>query len=318
MTPHQQKLYPQPKKENFDEKGFPLLNLFPPARNEFEPYKPREFRQLGPAYGAEPAEEIMKEDQDWPSVWQTAKTFVPSAVPLPMRQSYPKKKNELPLPKHCNTELMKVVNFLHLTPGAIERHCKALKKFCTPWPEGLQTDDEVRTHFPVSYISRDYVSASPTIRDIRARTITLKVNVDDLKLNDLDKDKLVRLAAHRYDPETNILSIDVDSCPMRRQNMDYADYLLTAVYFESIKHEEWEKEKAEEDWEKFYWERSESKSKLEETYLKDPNLNENRSDRATINMTENYRQSLDAIFKKEDVENLDAYRHNVERILGIE
>jgi len=68
----------------------------------------------------------MPVDQDWPSVWPTAKTFHPASVPLPLHQGYVP--NHLAPPgKFANAELMKIANFLHLTPPAIKRHCEALK-----------------------------------------------------------------------------------------------------------------------------------------------------------------------------------------------
>lgn len=67
----------------------------------------------------------MKPDQDWPSVWPTAKIFRPSVVPLPLYQGYDQKR--APPYKYANAELMKIPNFLHLTPEAIRRHCAAIK-----------------------------------------------------------------------------------------------------------------------------------------------------------------------------------------------
>ena len=78
----------------------------------------------------------MLPDQDWPSVWPAARTFHPASVPLPLRQGVIQQKKLLPPEKYANTELMKIPNFLHLTPPAINRHCDAIKKFCTPWPKG--------------------------------------------------------------------------------------------------------------------------------------------------------------------------------------
>lgn len=74
---------------------------------------------------APPREKKMKIDQDWPSVWPTAKVFRPSVVPLPVYQGYDQKR--APPGKYANAELMKIPNFLHLTPPAIKRHCAALK-----------------------------------------------------------------------------------------------------------------------------------------------------------------------------------------------
>lgn len=71
--------------------------------------------------------------------------------------------------------------------------------------------------------------------------------VKDLKLNKRDEEKLIELARHRYDPKTDIFTITADACPSRIQNSDYADYLLSAVYYESQEHQEWENEKVDEN-----------------------------------------------------------------------
>jgi len=68
----------------------------------------------------------MPVNQDWPSVWPTARTFHPATVPLPLHQGYVKGNNATPN-KFANLELMKIANFLHLTPPAIKRHCEAIK-----------------------------------------------------------------------------------------------------------------------------------------------------------------------------------------------
>jgi len=68
----------------------------------------------------------MSVDQDWPSVWPTARVFHPASVPLPLYQGWVKP-GVTPPGKFANPELMKIPNFLHLTPLAIERHCAALK-----------------------------------------------------------------------------------------------------------------------------------------------------------------------------------------------
>ena len=82
-------------------------------------------------------EKKMKPDQDWPSVWPGPRTFHPASVPLPVRQGFAKLRGQVVPGKYVNTELMKIPNFLHLTPPAIKRQCEALKKFCTAWPEGI-------------------------------------------------------------------------------------------------------------------------------------------------------------------------------------
>lgn len=116
----------------------------------------------------------MKEDQDWTSVWPGPRTFHPAVVPLPIRQGHNKKK--APPGKYGNAEIMKIPNFLHLTPPAIEKHCAVLKKFCTQWPKGLETDEKCNEHFPIDVITSDYCHSSPTIRDPLARIVTIKVS----------------------------------------------------------------------------------------------------------------------------------------------
>lgn len=237
------KKYPQVKQE-FTDEGFPILKLFPRGRNIFEERRRqvREVRERRPKLTSR--EETMPEDIDWPSAWPTQKTFVPSSVPLPLRQSY--EQRGVSRGKYVNTELLKIANFLHLTPVAIERHCQALKKFCTPWPDGLETEEKIREHFPVTKVTRDYVHASPNIRDPRARIVDLEVNIKDLNLDRNAEIKLIKLAQHRYDEKTGIIKITASACPVRIQNEDYADYLMTALYYESIKREKWEDEKDKE------------------------------------------------------------------------
>lgn len=69
-------------------------------------------------------------DQDWNNVWPTASMFKQCTVPFAVRQGYVKNSSEndgLPPEKYGNTELMKIPNFLHLTPPQIKKHCQALK-----------------------------------------------------------------------------------------------------------------------------------------------------------------------------------------------
>lgn len=170
-------------------------------------------------------------DQDWGNVWPGPKTFHPASVPLPLHQGYVEK--GAPPGKFANAELMKIPNFLHLTPPVVKRQCEALKKFCTPWPKGLETDEKCEHHFPVEIITSDYCHSSPTIRDPLARIVTLKVKLSQLELDKHAKDKFLRLIGDRYDETTDIVTIVTDRCPTRKQNYDYAMYLLTAVYHES-------------------------------------------------------------------------------------
>uniref|UniRef100_F7A9P6 Mitochondrial ribosomal protein S35 n=1 Tax=Ornithorhynchus anatinus TaxID=9258 RepID=F7A9P6_ORNAN len=213
-----------------------------------------------------PRTEKMATDQDWSSVYPTAAPFKPSAVPLPIRMGYPKKKG-VPLAKEGNLELLKVPNFLHLTPVAIKKHCEVLKDFCTEWPAALDTDEKCEEHFPVEIETADYVSAGPSLRNPKARVVTLKVKLSKLHLDDHAKKKLIKLVGERYCKNTDTLTITTDRCPLRRQNYDYAVYLLTVLYHESWKTEAWEKEKTEADREEYIWENSRSEKNILDTLL---------------------------------------------------
>lgn len=119
----------------------------------------------------------MKETQDWGAVWSGPKTFHPSTVPLPLRQGFlTTKSGTVPPPdRYANAELMKIPNFLHLTPPVVQKQCQAIKKFCTPWPKNLETDEKCEQNFPIEFISSDYCHGLPTIRNPLARIIALKV-----------------------------------------------------------------------------------------------------------------------------------------------
>ncbi|XP_070266599.1 small ribosomal subunit protein mS35 isoform X2 [Myotis yumanensis] len=124
-----------------------------------------------------PRTEKMAVDQDWPSVYPVAAPFKPSAVPLPVRMGYPVKMG-VPMAKEGNLELLKIPNFLHLTPVAIKKHCEALKDFCTEWPAALDSDEKCEKHFPIEIDTADYVSAGPSIRNPKARVVTLRKTED--------------------------------------------------------------------------------------------------------------------------------------------
>ena len=49
----------------------------------------------------------------------------------------------------------------------------------------------------------------------------------------------------RYNEETGVVTITTDRCPYRGQNMDYASYLMNALYHESWKVEDWEVKEVE-------------------------------------------------------------------------
>ena len=141
--------------------------------------------------------QTMRPDQRWGDVWPAARTFHPSVVPLPVRQGVVQTKAQVIPSKYANTELMKVPNFLHLTPPVIKDHCTAISKFCTEWPAGLETDEEIEKHFPMSITVSDYLNSSSSIRDRRSRIVQLRINVNSLPMDDHARDKLIRLVGNR-------------------------------------------------------------------------------------------------------------------------
>ena len=142
--------------------------------------------------------------------------------------------------KHANAELMKVPNFLHLSPPVVSQHCAALAKFCTAWPQGLDTEEEVEEHFPISLTYSDYLNSSSSVRDRRSRIVQIRINIKSLPLDEHARDKLIRLVGRRYNEETGEIKLVSDRCPYRGQNEDYCKYLLTALLHESWRVEDWE------------------------------------------------------------------------------
>ncbi|KAJ8262350.1 hypothetical protein GJAV_G00165440 [Gymnothorax javanicus] len=205
----------------------------------------------------EPRTDRMAVDQDWTSVYPTAAPFKHAAVPLPVRMGYPLR-GGVPPAKKGNLELIKIPNFLHLTPAAIKKHCEALKSFCTEWPQALDSDSKCEQFFPIRLQSKDFVSSGTSLRNPEARVVTLTVKLSSLNLDDHARKKLIKLVGERYNKETDELTITADRCPLRKQNRDYAMYLLTVLYHESWKMEPWEQEKTLADMEEYSWEDSAS------------------------------------------------------------
>ncbi|XP_014025292.2 28S ribosomal protein S35, mitochondrial isoform X1 [Salmo salar] len=173
----------------------------------------------------DPRTDRMPVDQDWTAVYPTAAPFRQGSVPLPVRMGFPVKRG-VP-PEKGNLELIKIPNFLHLTPAAIKKHCEALKHkskcllsaFCTEWPSALDTDAKYDEHFPVKVKNKDYVSAGTSLRNPSARIVHLRVKLSSLNLDDHARKKMVKLVG--------------ESCPVRQHSYDYAMYLLTVLYHES-------------------------------------------------------------------------------------
>jgi len=222
-----------------DEKNgiFRVLDIGKPTQSSTRKELPR--RQTF-SRSAPPRHTVMKPDQDWGNVWPAARTFHPAVVPLPVRQGVSQIKNQLIPSKYANTELIKIPNFLHLTPPVVAKHCSAIKKFCTPWPAGLNTDQDIEKHFPVQVITSNYLNSSSSLRDRRSRVVVVRFKLSSLQLDKHARDKMIRLLGDRYNEKEDMVELTTDRCPYRGQNLDYSKYLITALYFESWKTEPWE------------------------------------------------------------------------------
>uniref|UniRef100_A0A1I7T6A4 MRP-S28 domain-containing protein n=1 Tax=Caenorhabditis tropicalis TaxID=1561998 RepID=A0A1I7T6A4_9PELO len=208
------------------------------------------------------SEEMDPEKQKWSDVWPAARTFASSVVPLPVRMgSRPNVEKRAPFKKEGNLELVKIPNFLHLTPAAIKMHCDAIKKFCTPYPPELLSKS---TTLPIQVQYSTYIHQGTNIRDIRSRVVTMIVDVESLKLGDVAMEKFIRLAGDRFDEKSRELTIVTDRCHTRKQNLDYAYYLLTVLYHEANKVEQWAELKERSDNLKVEFEGSSTKTKLTE------------------------------------------------------
>jgi len=51
-------------------------------------------------------------------------------------------------------------------------------EFCNEWPKALSTDETCNKLFPVEVITRDVVVDGSSVRDPRARLVTVKVYTD--------------------------------------------------------------------------------------------------------------------------------------------
>ncbi|XP_067090903.1 small ribosomal subunit protein mS35 [Osmerus mordax] len=233
---------------------------FPDRDNRGLLRKPR--REAG-----EPRTDKMAVDQDWTAVYPSATPFRHASVPLPVRMGYPVNKG-VPPEKMGNLELIKIPNFLHLTPAAIKKHTEALKVFCTEWPSALDSDGACDVDFPIKVESKTFVSAGLSLRNPAARIVTLSVKLSSLNLDDHARKKMVKLLGERYCKKTDTLTIVTDSCPLRQQNDDYAHYLLTVLYHESWKTEGWEAEKTAADMEQYSWDASPSQTSLLDTLVR--------------------------------------------------
>ncbi|XP_068744841.1 small ribosomal subunit protein mS35-like [Montipora capricornis] len=177
---------------------------------------------------------------DWSSVYSGAKPYHPAVVPVFFRmgrQKHNKPGFSVPMRALGNLELMKIPNFLHISPPAVEKHCAALQYLCSQWPPSLDLSS-----VPLRITTRNYLFSGPSLYHPGSRKVKLQVFLKDLILDDHARKKMISLVGPRYNAETDELTIVADRCPTRKQNKDYAMYLLTVLYHESWKIEPWESE----------------------------------------------------------------------------
>ena len=80
----------------------------------------------------------------------------------------------------------------------------------------LENQELLEAHFPLKEITSDYLNSSSSLRDFRARVVTIQFKLSSLFLDPISQDKFLRLIGEeRYDIETDTVSITVDRCPYR-------------------------------------------------------------------------------------------------------
>uniref|UniRef100_A0A8C8GR65 Mitochondrial ribosomal protein S35 n=1 Tax=Oncorhynchus tshawytscha TaxID=74940 RepID=A0A8C8GR65_ONCTS len=252
-----------------------------PDRGNRGPFNRRSRREAG-----DPRTDRMPVDQDWTTVYPTATPFRQGSVPLPVRMGFPVKKG-VPPEKKGNLELIKIPNFLHLTPLAIKKHCEALKPFCTEWPSALDTGAKCDEHFPIKVESKDYVSAGTSLRNPSARIVHLRVSLS--------------------------------ACV----NYDYAMYLLTVLYHESWKMEAWESEKTVADMEEYSWEDSPSQKNIMSTLVRMQVAGEGEGEAVREELlgrpeVQEYRDSVTRLKNEGESESsMHQYRDAVKKLLNL-
>lgn len=65
-------------------------------------------------------------------------------------------------------------------------------------------------HLPFTVQYSDFIHQGTSLRDMRARVVTIMFNPDALGLNEIAKDKLIHLVGKRYDEKTGLVTIVAD------------------------------------------------------------------------------------------------------------
>lgn len=125
------------------------------------------------------------------------------------------------------------------------------------------------------------------------------------------RDKMLRLVGERYNADVDELTLVTDRCPLRRQNYEYAQYLLAAVFHESWVTEPWEAEKTEADMEEYIWSRNRSKETAE-AVLNWPTLERTKTP------TQAFVASVERLINEgENEQNVDGYKEQVLKLLEL-
>lgn len=141
----------------------------------------------------------------------------------------------------------------------------------------------------------------------------MQLKLSALPLDKHARDKFLRLVEDRYDPETDYVTLVVDRCPLRQQNYDYARYLLTALFYESFKIEQWEALKSEADMEYYDWQRNKSKEVINAILAYG-----DQSGDASKKSTDAFAASVELLFNDgENEQNLLIYKNEVLKLLDL-
>uniref|UniRef100_A0A1A8IZI5 Mitochondrial ribosomal protein S35 n=1 Tax=Nothobranchius kuhntae TaxID=321403 RepID=A0A1A8IZI5_NOTKU len=149
-----------------------------------------------------------------------------------------------------------------------------------------------------------------------------QLKLSSLKLDDHAWKKMLKLVGDRYCKDSDILTITADSCPLRRQNYDYAMYLLTVLYHESWKIETWEAEKTRADMEEYIWEDSPSQKNLLDTLLRAKVAGEGGGEEVREQLLERrevqeYKDSVVRLKNGENESSLTQYKEAVRKVLNL-
>lgn len=126
-------------------------------------------------------------------------------------------------------------------------------------------------------------------------------------MDDRARDKFLRLVENRHDPDTDYVTIVVDRCPLRKQNFDYARYLLTALFYESFNVESWEALKSEADMEYYDWNNNISKEMIDGLLSRVVQSGDEPKP-----ITDSYAASVEQLFNDgEDEQNVKRYKNEV-------